>query len=200
MLSEDMAEAAGREYPILDKIYEDQTVIRVSGKRVEFDSVKFVRCRMEECDFSGASFCNVIFDKCDFSNCSFRDTYWKNVNISDSKGDGSQFCNSTFKWVKLLDSQFHYGNFSTAFWEFGEIRGCNFRESFMSEVKFKKTVFSSTDLAGTDFFRTPLKGMDLSECVIDGIMVSDQFTELAGVKVSLLQAAELARLMGVKIV
>ena len=47
MLSEDMAEAAGREYPILDKTYEDQTVIRVSGKRVEFDSVTFVRCRME---------------------------------------------------------------------------------------------------------------------------------------------------------
>ena len=45
MLSEDMAEAAEREYPILDKIYEDQMVIRVSGKRVEFDSVKFVRCR-----------------------------------------------------------------------------------------------------------------------------------------------------------
>ena len=29
MLSEDMAEAAGREYPILDKIYEDQTVIKM---------------------------------------------------------------------------------------------------------------------------------------------------------------------------
>lgn len=28
MLSEDMAEAAEREYPILDKIYEDQMVIR----------------------------------------------------------------------------------------------------------------------------------------------------------------------------
>ncbi|MFR5011890.1 MAG: pentapeptide repeat-containing protein [Acutalibacteraceae bacterium] len=39
-----------------------------------------------ECDFSGASFCNVVFDKCDFSNCSFRDTYWKNVNVSNSKG------------------------------------------------------------------------------------------------------------------
>ena len=61
-------------------------------------------------------------------------------------------------------------------------------------------MYKRQDLAGTDFFRTPLKGMDLSECVIDGIMVSDQFTELAGVKVSLLQAAELARLMGVKIV
>ena len=70
----------------------------------------------------------------------------------------------------------------------------------MSEVKFKKTVFPPRTWPARNFFRTPLKGMDLSECVIDGIMVSDQFTELAGVKVSLLQAAELARLMGVKIV
>ena len=113
------------------------------------------------------------------------------------RGTEASSCNSTFKWVKLLDSQFHYGNFSTAFWEFGEIKGCNFRESFMSEVKFKRRFF----LHGPGrygFFRTPLKGMDLSECVIDGIMVSDQFTELAGVR-SALQAAELARLMGVKI-
>lgn len=60
MLSEDMAEAANQEYPIMDKIYEDQRVIRISGKRVEFDTVKFVRCRMEECDFSGASFCRLL--------------------------------------------------------------------------------------------------------------------------------------------
>ena len=45
-----------------------------------------------------------------------------------------------------------------------------------------------------------LRGMDLSDCTIDNIMVSDQYTELAGVKVNLFQAAELAKLMGVKIV
>lgn len=50
------------------------------------------------------------------------------------------------------------------------------------------------------FFKTLLKGMDLSDCTIDNIMVSDQYTELAGVKVNLFQAAELAKLMGVKIV
>ena len=50
MLSEDMAEAANQECPILDKVYEDQTVVGISGKKVEFDTVKFVRCRMEECD------------------------------------------------------------------------------------------------------------------------------------------------------
>ena len=40
MLSEDMAEAANQECPILDKVYEDQTVVGISGKKVEFDTVK----------------------------------------------------------------------------------------------------------------------------------------------------------------
>ena len=44
-----------------------------------------------------------------------------------------------------------------------------------------------------------MKGLDLSDCTIEGILVSDQFKELAGVKVNLFQAAELAKLMGVKI-
>lgn len=200
MLSEDIIEAAEQEYPIIDRVYEDETVVGISGKKTEFDTVRFVRCRFEECVFDGASFCNAAFEKCDFSNCTFKDSYWKNVNVSDSKADGSEYCNSSFKWVKLLDSQFNYTNFSTAYWEFGEINGCNIRESFMSEVRLKKTVFKKTDLTGTDFFHTPLKGVDLSDCTIDGIMVSDRFTELAGLKVSLLQAAELARLMGIKIV
>ena len=38
MLSEDMAEAANQECPILDKVYEDQTVVGISGKKVEFDT------------------------------------------------------------------------------------------------------------------------------------------------------------------
>ena len=42
MLSEDMAEAANQECPILDKVYEDQTVVGISGKKVEFDTVKFL--------------------------------------------------------------------------------------------------------------------------------------------------------------
>lgn len=57
-----------------------------------------------------------------------------------------------------------------------------------------------TDFTSVDFFRTMLRGMDLSDCTIDNIMVSDQYTELAGVKVNLFQAAELAKLMGVKVV
>ena len=42
--------------------------------------------------------------------------------------------------------------------------------------------------------------MDFSDCLIDGILVSDSFFELKGMKVSLTQAADLARLLGLKIV
>ena len=86
-----------------------------------------------------------------------------------------------------------------AFWEFSEIRGCSLREAFLSEVRFKKTICSRTDFTGVDFFKTLLRGMDLSDCTIDNIMVSDQYTELAGVKVNLFQAAELAKLMGLRL-
>ena len=200
MLSEDILQAAEEEWTLSGRTYTDETADSIKGQKLEFDSIHFVRCRFTDCDFTGASFCNVVFDKCDFSNSSFEDSYWKNTRAEGCKGDGSRFSNASFKWVKLTDSQFRYANFSMAFREFSEIRGCSLREAFLSEVRFKKTICSRTDFTGVDFFKTLLRGMDLSDCTIDNIMVSDQYTELAGVKVNLFQAAELAKLMGVKIV
>lgn len=200
MLSEDILQATMEEYTVLDRIYTDETVEQAECKKTEFDTVTFIRCRFIACNFAGASFCNVVFDNCDFSNCTFTDSYMKNVRAQGCKGDGSSFSNASLKWVKLLECQLRYGNFSLAHLEFCEISGCCMRESFLSQVKFKKTVCSKTDFTSTDFFRTPLKGMDLSDCNIDNIMVSDQYTELSGMKVNLFQAAELAKLIGVKIV
>ena len=51
-----------------------------------------------------------------------------------------------------------------------------------------------------DFFKTPLKGIDLSACEIGGIMVSDTYKELQGVKISPLQAVDIVHLLGVKII
>lgn len=44
-----------------------------------------------------------------------------------------------------------------------------------------------------------LRGMDLSTCEISGIMVSDHFQELKGVKIDPLQAVDIARMLGVQI-
>lgn len=64
----------------------------------------------------------------------------------------------------------------------------------------KKPVFHNVNFTSTDFFKTRLKGIDLSDCVISNIMLSDTYMELAGAKVNIYQAAELARLLKVQIV
>ena len=52
----------------------------------------------------------------------------------------------------------------------------------------------------TNFFNTKLEGIDFSTSNIDGIIVSDNFKELKGIKVNEIQAIELSKLIGIKII
>ena len=45
-----------------------------------------------------------------------------------------------------------------------------------------------------------LKGIDLSDCTIERIILSDSFRELKGATINSVQAADLIRLLGVKVV
>ena len=50
-----------------------------------------------------------------------------------------------------------------------------------------------------DFFKTPLKGVDFTNCDIDHICISDNWSELRGLIVNPFQAAELAKFLGVTV-
>lgn len=56
------------------------------------------------------------------------------------------------------------------------------------------------NLSRVDFFKTQLEGIDLSDSNIEGIMVSDTFRELRGLKIGPMQAMDLVRFLGVKII
>jgi hypothetical protein len=43
------------------------------------------------------------------------------------------------------------------------------------------------------------KGIDLSDCSIEGIMLSDTFSELRGAKMNMFQAACIAQILGIEI-
>ena len=75
-----------------------------------------------------------------------------------------------------------------------------FKDSAFPESKWKKMTLARTDLSGSDFFRTSLKDIDLSDCKIERIILSDTFRELHGATINPFQAAELVRLLGVKVV
>ena len=68
------------------------------------------------------------------------------------------------------------------------------------ECRFERVEFSLCDLTMAEFSRTRLKGLSFVDSDIRGIRVGDTGSfELKGLKVSALQASELARLLGLEI-
>jgi len=68
------------------------------------------------------------------------------------------------------------------------------------DCRFERVEFAQCELAAAEFFGTRLRGVSFADSDIRGIRVReiDSF-ELKGVKINVLQAAELARLLGVEI-
>ncbi len=90
-------------------------------------------------------------------------------------------------------------NFAQTLWHDCGWKSCDLRQSLWMECKLDKWTAAKCDLAGVSFFRTPLKGLDLSTCDIDGITVSETFSELRGLAVGAHQTVELIRLLGVRV-
>ena len=100
----------------------------------------------------------------------------------------------------MYDSSFAYANFSKSQWENSAVSNCSFKESFWAEVRLKKLTLAAQFSAVPTSLKTPLKDLDFSDCKIDGITVSETFKELRGMQINLLQSADIARLLGIKIV
>ena len=77
---------------------------------------------------------------------------------------------------------------------------CNLQRAYLSQCRLQKTQWTHCDLRLANLFQTSLKGMDLSTCELEGFLVSDTFAELAGAKISALQALEVVRLLGLEVV
>ena len=92
------------------------------------------------------------------------------------------------------------GNFINSLWEAAKITKCELPEACLAEAKFRSVLFSNTNLKRVDFFKTVLNGINLSSCDIEGLMVSDTYYELKGLKVNAMQAVDLSLLLGIKVV
>ena len=90
-------------------------------------------------------------------------------------------------------------NFAQTLWNDCAWRECDLRQSLWMECKLSKWSAAKCDLTGVSFFRTPLKGLDLSTCDIEGITVSETFSELRGLTVGAHQTVGLARILGIKV-
>lgn len=200
MLEEAIAKARVEDDRIFDIVFVKEDLENLDMSEMKFENVVFRKCRFINCLFEKAIFYNSIFEDCDLSGCKFTAGYWKASKIVGSKGSGSNFKLCTFKNFELVETKFQYGNFSNSLWEAAQITKCELPESCFAEIKFRSILFSTTNLKRVDFFKTSLKGINLSTCDIEGIMVSDTYYELKGLKVKPMQAVALSLLLGIKVV
>ncbi len=199
MFIEDLRNAASNETEINDAFYENE-IVNMNVEKVILENSTLLKCQFLESDLEGSEFIDVTFESCNFSNSKFKKTYFKNCHFVNCKMDGINLGTASFKNCKFEECSLAYANLVSTLWEYTELRDCDCKQSFFSEATLKKPVFKNVNFTSVDFFKTKLKGIDLSECIITNIMVSDTFSELAGAKVTMYQAAELATLLKVLIV
>lgn len=200
MIEEKINAAKENDESVSNITIDNELLEKYDCSKTDFENVIFIKSRFSGCNFTGAGFYGVTFENCDFSNCRFENAYFKDTKAIFCKGDGSVFKESVFRDFSASSSSFCYADFAESLWDSCKINECEMREAFMSECKLKKTTFSNVNFTRTDFFGTMLKGLDFSDCIIDGIMVSEHFNELNGLKLNVMQAADIAKLLGIKII
>ena len=199
-LGERLASARETDECIRQGIFWGETLQNLDFCNLEWSQVSFEKCRFESCIFSGASFYSVLFQSCSFSNCRVSNTYWQDSQLCSSKADGIDFRKSRWKHCIICQTLLRYTNFSESVWNGISLRDCNICDAALSAMRIMKAELHQVNFTGSDFFRTQLKGVDLSDCVIEGISVSESLQELKGATIDVTQASVLAGLLGVHVV
>ena len=128
------------------------------------------------------------------------EAYFRRARFDGCKAEGANFAAARLHETALVSASFRYANFTGGVWERVRAQECRFTQAALSSLRLSRSAFSACDLSGADLFKTPLAGLDLSTCELAGLALSDDCSELRGASVSALQAPEIVRLLGVRVV
>ena len=137
---------------------------------------------------------------CDFSNSHMPDGYFHRCELVNCKCMGVDLYKSSMQEMNFASCNFQYANCDGSTLKNVQYADCDLQRSVLSECTFKSVAFDNCRIVGTNFFKTRLKGIDLSTCQVEGVIVSDTYAELRGLKIAPVQTAELVNLLGVEIV
>lgn len=187
-----------------DRNLEEIHILKGNGEAEDFSLLELSGSRIEEsrymgCNFEKASFVDVIFQKCDFSNCDFRDAYFQRCEFLSCKCVGADLNHTILKNIVIEDSNFQYAMLNDAVLEAVAVSASDLTDASISDTRLKEFGAVRTKFIRTNFFQTKLKGLDFSQNELMDISVSDTLEELAGIKVSPVQALELVKFMGVEV-
>lgn len=173
-------------------LFSDAEMVRMDFRECIFDS-----CRFSGTLFQRVNFVDVLFRGCDLSNANWQICSALRCRLENCKGVGGDFSGCKLQHFAVRDSNLTYSNFSAAGGKWIRFTDCPMDSSVFLECRLEKLDFENCSLVGANFTNTPLKGVDFSSDQIEGLLLSG--TELAGARVNMYQAAQLAKLLGLKI-
>ncbi len=171
----------------------------LSFEKTEFSMVKFSGCKFKNCDFYRASFSKVLMENCSFTNCRFEGSYWAEIFAEDCKLTGCDFAEAVFKEFMWQEVSIQYANFDSAVFRDVFFHKTKVVNSELTNCKLQGIKLVEADLSGTNCFKSYFSKTDLTDTLIDGIILSRDFAELKGATISPHQAGGLIQLLGIKV-
>jgi uncharacterized protein YjbI with pentapeptide repeats len=77
---------------------------------------------------------------------------------------------------------------------------CTFERCDFSGSSFYHVIFVNCDFSNCIFTETFWKQSNIADCLIDGIIVSDNLNELRGAKINAAQAVSIVQILGIEII
>lgn len=169
-------------------------------EHVSVQGALFSGCRFPGCTLRASQLADVVFRNCDLSNVRFSDCGFHRVEFIECKLVGADLSESTFFHVLFQGCKAELMNLSEGKFRFVRFSDSLLRSASLDRCSFERVEFSACDLTLAELHRTPLRGVSLADSRIDGIRVVEVVSrELKGLKVTRLQASELARMLGIEI-
>lgn len=122
------------------------------------------------------------------------------VRFIDCRLSGASLSEASLQHVAAERCHAEYAGFAQSRMRHVRFAGCDLSGGAFAECRFEQVAFSECRLADAEFFGTRLRGISLADSDIRGIRIHEiSSVELMGLKVTALQACDLARLLGLEI-
>lgn len=191
--------ALEEETPLSRLQFADGQLEQFDCAKVEFQKCSFESCSFLSCSFQGASFEDVLFLGCNFSNSDFTDAYFERCRFVGCKCVGLHLSGSIIKHSSLEESNFQYSYLDRAKLTDVLLQDLDFTEVSLMEGTLKRLETHRTKFIKNNFFHTMLAGIDFTDCELLAPTVSAPPEELRGIKINILQAADLVGLWGITV-
>ena len=170
----------------------------------DLDGLTLRCCILENCRLTGAGLRRAAFTDCLFRQCDLSGAQWYDGSLLRCRWEGVKALGCNLSGARIRDfdcagCRLDGLRLDGAGLEYVRVSASSLAGANLSGLRWRSLSLEDADLSGACVTGASLRGLDLRRCRISGLTAGDSLRELRGAIVDPIQAAELARLLGLDI-